>query len=43
MAAAVASLKCENEVIIRQAEAVNKSYPEFFNDFNKLGGKSYVM
>ena len=43
MAAAVAALKCENDVIIRQAEAVNKSYPEFFNDYNKLGGKSHVM
>ncbi len=43
MAAAVASLRCENPVIIRQAEAVNKSYPEFFNDFNKLGGKAHVM
>ena len=43
MAAAVASVRCENPVIIRNAEAVNKSYPEFFNDFNKLGGKANVL
>ncbi|MBQ2846965.1 MAG: 3-phosphoshikimate 1-carboxyvinyltransferase [Clostridia bacterium] len=43
MAAAVASLKCQGDVIIRQAEAVNKSYPAFFDDFNKLGGKVRVL
>ncbi len=43
MAAAVAAVKCENAVIIRSAEAVNKSYPEFFNDYNKLGGKARVL
>ncbi len=43
MAATVAAVKCENPVIIRNADAVNKSYPEFFNDFNKLGGKANVL
>ncbi len=43
MAAAVASVRCENPVIIRRAEAVNKSYPDFWNDFNKLGGKANVL
>lgn len=43
MAAAVAAVKCENAVIIRNAEAVNKSYPEFFNDYNKLGGNARVL
>lgn len=43
MAAAVAAVKCENAVIIRNAEAVNKSYPEFFNDYNKLGGNASVL
>lgn len=43
MAAAVASLRCKGDVIIRNAEAVNKSYPAFFEDFNKLGGKARVM
>lgn len=43
MSAAVSSLKCENPVIIEGAQAVNKSYPEFFKDFNSLGGDSDVM
>ena len=43
MAAAVAAVKCENPVIIRRADAVNKSYPEFFNDYNKLGGNARVL
>lgn len=43
MAAAVAAVKCKNSVIIRNADAVNKSYPEFFNDYNKLGGKADVL
>lgn len=40
MAAAVASCRCKNEVIIKNAEAVNKSYPKFFDDFNSIGGKA---
>ncbi len=43
MAAAVAACRCKGNVIIRNAEAVNKSYPRFFNDFNKLGGKADVL
>lgn len=43
MAAAVAAVKCKNAVIIRNAEAVNKSYPEFWNDYNKLGGNASVL
>ncbi|MBE6701370.1 MAG: 3-phosphoshikimate 1-carboxyvinyltransferase [Ruminococcaceae bacterium] len=42
MAAAIAALFCKNEVIINGAEAVNKSYPGFFEDYKKLGGKCYV-
>ncbi len=38
MAAAIASSICDGEVIIKGAEAVNKSYPKFFEDFKKLGG-----
>ena len=33
MSGAVASLLCENEVTILGADCVNKSYPEFFEDF----------
>jgi 3-phosphoshikimate 1-carboxyvinyltransferase len=43
MSAAVASIICSGEVEIENAEAVNKSYPSFFEDFNKLGGASNVI
>ncbi len=36
MSAAIASLFCENEVVLNGAEAVSKSYPDFFEIFNKL-------
>ncbi len=39
MSAAVASIVCENEVCIKNANAVKKSYPDFWEDFKKLGGK----
>lgn len=43
MSAAIAATVCEGEVIIKNAEAVEKSYPAFFEDFKKLGGKCYVI
>ncbi len=43
MAAAIASVKCKHKVIIKNAEAVNKSYPKFFEDFASLGGKFNVI
>lgn len=42
MAATVASQKCKNCVIIKNAQAINKSYPEFFKDFGLLGGDADV-
>lgn len=39
MAAAVASCGCRSAVTITGAEAVRKSYPDFFKDFAALGGK----
>lgn len=39
MMAAIASANCEKEVTITRADAVNKSYPHFFEDFKKVGGK----
>ncbi len=39
MAAAIAAIRCEGPVTILGAEAVNKSYPTFFEDYVKLGGK----
>ena len=43
MAAAVASIACENTVTIQNAQAVDKSYPSFFDDFNALGGNIDVI
>ena len=43
MAAAVAACACREPVVIRGAEAVNKSYPGFFTDYTKLGGKIHVL
>lgn len=40
MASAVASLICENEVIINGACAHEKSYPDFFKEFFKLTGEN---
>lgn len=38
MAMAVASIKCEEPIIITNSSAVRKSYPEFWEDFKMLGG-----
>lgn len=38
MALAVASIKCKEPVIIKNANCVKKSYPEFWKHFRKLGG-----
>jgi 3-phosphoshikimate 1-carboxyvinyltransferase len=37
MAAAVAGLRASGDVVITGAEAINKSYPAFFNDMKKAG------
>lgn len=39
MSAAVAAIACRENVTILGAEAVEKSYPAFFEDYKKLGGK----
>jgi len=38
MAAAIASTVCKSPVTVTNAQAVDKSYPEFFSDFMKLNG-----
>lgn len=43
MAAAIAAAFAEGPVNITHAEAVNKSYPDFFRDFEKLGGIAHVQ
>ena len=37
MSAAVASVVCDGSVTIKDAEAVSKSYPDFWEDMKKLG------
>ena len=39
MACAVAALKAGGPVTIEEAEAINKSYPDFYEDLKKLGGQ----
>lgn len=38
MALAIASTRCKEPLIIKNCNAVNKSYPEFWQDFISLGG-----
>jgi len=37
MACAVAALKADGEVVIEEADAINKSYPDFYEHLKKLG------
>lgn len=39
MSAAIAATVCQNPVTITGAEAVQKSYPDFWRDFERMGGK----
>jgi 3-phosphoshikimate 1-carboxyvinyltransferase len=39
MACAITSLRANSEVIINEAHAVNKSYPDFFDHLQQLGVK----
>ncbi len=43
MAAAIAASRADGEVILRGAEAAEKSYPAFFDHFQALGGKCHVL
>ena len=43
MALAAVSAACEKEIVIKGIQAVEKSYPDFFSDFIKLGGKANVI
>jgi 3-phosphoshikimate 1-carboxyvinyltransferase len=43
MALTTASLICKSPVIIDGMECINKSYPDFINDFQKLGGKIKLL
>lgn len=39
MMLAIASTRCKNPIVLKDYECVSKSYPHFFEDFEKLGGK----
>lgn len=43
MAAAIAGAVASGETVIENADCVNKSYPTFFDDYRKLGGKADVI
>ncbi len=43
MAFSIAATRCLGPVTIRGAEAVRKSYPAFFEDFVRLGGRMDVL
>jgi 3-phosphoshikimate 1-carboxyvinyltransferase len=38
MALSIASIRCKNPVTINGSDSVEKSYPDFFKDFLRLGG-----
>lgn len=39
MSMSIAALRCENETTITDRESINKSYPDYFEDYEMLGGK----
>jgi 3-phosphoshikimate 1-carboxyvinyltransferase len=43
MATAVAALRADGPVMIEKAEAINKSYPAFFDDLAKLGASIHEL
>jgi 3-phosphoshikimate 1-carboxyvinyltransferase len=43
MACAVAALKAEGEVAIDEAQAINKSYPDFYKHIQQLGAQVNIQ
>ena len=43
MSLAIASSRCEKEIILEEAESVKKSYPHFWDDFVKMGGNIEII
>jgi 3-phosphoshikimate 1-carboxyvinyltransferase len=43
MALAIAALRCDGDVTVTDAESIRKSYPNFFRDYNALGGKAHDL
>jgi 3-phosphoshikimate 1-carboxyvinyltransferase len=38
MSLAVAATRCREDIILKDCMAVNKSYPDFWEDYKMLGG-----
>ena len=38
MSLSIAATKCEHEIVLENYKTVNKSYPDFWNDYKALGG-----
>ena len=43
MAMAVCTAGCTDEITITDADSIQKSYPDFFKDYNQLGGNAHVV
>lgn len=43
MAFSIAALSAEGDVVITDAQSINKTYPDFFDDYNSLGGRANVI
>lgn len=43
MAFSVAGLLLAGETVIDDAQSINKSYPSFFEDYNRIGGRADVL
>ena len=43
MSMAICATVCSESVYIKNASCVSKSYPDFFNVYNMLGGKAHVI
>ena len=43
MMTAIAATRCMQDVIIKNASCVSKSYPQFFEDYQALGGQVHVI
>lgn len=43
MAFSVAALAAQGQTVIDDAESIRKSYPDFFEEYNRLGGKAWVQ
>ena len=43
MMAAIAVTRCKQPVMLIGADCVKKSYPDFWDDYRRLGGKPDVL